>query len=88
MAYKKVVKYLFEVGGERWYAEKQPNGTIDISETRNNGQEDTHMEGVLELNEKGKWQWESEENTIRDYAGEKMAFNILKYINSNPLPND
>lgn len=58
-----------------------------VSETRFNGQEDTHM--VMDIIcVEGKWEWEDEHNNpFVEYHSKELADAILDYINKHGIPD-
>lgn len=88
MMYKKIVYYRFEVCGELIdITEIAEDGTVIVlEEVRKNGQEDTHMAGVLEKAESGVWVWEEGEDSFRDYGSDDLADGILEHINKHGAP--
>jgi hypothetical protein len=90
-AYQAYLVYLFEVDEIQyaitdWSAEKE---TLEIEETRKNGQEDTHSKATLVQSRDGdRSSYVFECGTIRDNEGEKHAANVLAYINANPFYED
>jgi len=95
MAYSRQVLYLFEVEGEQiaaCWTEEDGEDAIRVEETRKNGQEDTHMNGILVHDHKtGSWvwaeMWGSECESFSDYHSKGLADGIVNYINQHPLPS-
>jgi len=90
--YTKVTEYYFEAGGENLAVSTlhlQPNGekVLSIEETSKNGQEDTHMAGVLVMKPDSKqWEWEEGLEQFEMYSYSGIGDAILEYLNANPHP--
>ncbi len=86
VAYKKSVSYTFEVDGEQ-YAITDWNEdltTLEIEETRKNGQEDCHMKATVVWQGGGgfgRYAYESE--TISAYESAAHARDVLQYLNEH-----
>ena len=90
-AYQAYTVYLFEVDETQYAITDWTEGkeSLDIEETRKNGQEDTHCKATVVQSRDGDRSshiYESE--TISDYTSEKHAANVLAYINANPFHED
>ena len=87
IAYKKSVSYTFEVDGEQYAITDWDEDltTLEIEETRKNGQEDCHMKATVVWQGgacHGRFVYESE--TISDYESlSRHARNVLRYINEH-----
>ncbi|RTK97748.1 MAG: hypothetical protein EKK64_00605 [Neisseriaceae bacterium] len=86
--YKKEISWVFSVNGENWritdiQCDDILGFLVTIEETRNNGQEDVHMYGVLLY---PSFTWHAE--NISKYESEFMRDAILNYIRENDLPSD
>jgi hypothetical protein len=84
--YKKEISWVFTVNGDSWrisdiQSDKILGFTVTIEETRNNGQEDTHMYGILLY---PSYNWLSE--NISKYDSESMRDAIAEFIRENDLP--
>jgi hypothetical protein len=90
-AYQAYTVYLFEVD-ETQYAITdwtEGKGTLEIEETRKNGQEDTHCKAtVVQSRDGDRSSYIYEDETISDNEGEKHAAGVLAYINANPFYED
>ena len=90
-AYEAHLVYLFEVDEIQyaitdWSAGKE---TLEIEETRKNGQEDTHCKAtVVQSRDGDRSSYVYEDETISYSEGEKHAANVLAYINANPFYED
>ena len=90
-AYQAYTVYLFEVDGLQyaitdWTEDKD---SMDIEETRKNGQEDTHSKATLVQSRDGdRSSYVYEDETISDNEGKKHADRVLAYINANPFYED
>jgi hypothetical protein len=90
-AYQANTVYLFEVDGLQyaitdWTKDKD---SMDIEETRKNGQEDTHSKAtVVQSRDGDRSSYVYEDETISDNEGEKHATRVLAYINANPFYED
>lgn len=78
----------FEVCEEEFSVIRQDEDTLYIAETRKNGQEDSHMCGLLILSN-NKWIWESDfdREQFCTYGSEEIANAIPAYINAHPIPD-
>jgi hypothetical protein len=87
--YTRHISYRFEVLGEVIEIHSINGDEAIVSETRFNGQEDTHMVMPIER-VKGVWRWiddEDEFNRFVKYHGRQLAGAILKYINKYGVPD-
>jgi hypothetical protein len=90
-AYQAYTVYLFEVDETQyaitdWSAEKE---TLEIEETRKNGQEDTHCKAtVVQSRDGDRSSYVYQDETISDNEGEKHAARVLAYLNANPFYED
>jgi hypothetical protein len=84
--YTKVVAYHFEVQGESLAITNIGKDHIYIEDTRKNGQEDTHMFGVLLLTCGGTYIWEDEDNMFVRYHSKELANEIRRYVNKHGCP--
>ena len=82
------VTYEFEISDEIYSIETgDTDGTLFVEEARKNGQEDTHMQGVLVL-KGGVWGWDADDPQNFDtYGGDGLADEIAAYVNRNGAPN-
>jgi len=84
--YKKRVTYLFKAGPDVWEVIGYSDRTIEFQETRNNGQEDTHMSGSAEkIN--GKWvvdEWGRKQ--IEMYGRSSDVADIEAFFNEHGAP--
>ena len=85
IAYKKSVSYTFEVDGEQYAITDWDEDltTLEIEETRKNGQEDCHMKAtvVWQGGACGRFVYEGE--TISAYESEAHARDVLRYLNEH-----
>ena len=85
VAYKKSVSYTFEVDGEQYAITDWDEDltTLEIEETRKNGQEDCHMKAtvVWQGGASGRFVYEGE--TISAYESEAHARDVLRYLNEH-----
>ncbi len=90
-AYQAYTVYLFEVDEIQyaitdWSAGKE---TLEIEETRKNGQEDTHCKAtVVQSRDGDRSSYVYQDETISDNEGEKHAARVLAYLNANPFYED
>lgn len=90
--YTKRTEWAFEINDEGYAVHDiEQDGLIlraIVSETRNNGQEDTHQSAEIEWYG-GSWKyrftWGGESF---DFYGNVSASQILKFLNENPLPEE
>jgi hypothetical protein len=90
-AYQAYLVYLFEVDGIQYAITDWTEGkeSLDIEETRKNGQEDTHSKAtVVQSRDGDRSRYVYEDETISDNEGEKQAARVLAYINTNPFYED
>lgn len=86
--YTRHISYRFEVLGEVIEIHSINGDEAIVSETRFNGQEDTHMVMPIER-VKGIWRWQDDEdefNLFVMYHGRQLADAILEYINKHGGP--
>jgi hypothetical protein len=90
MTYTRRISYRFKVLGKEYEIYGINNDEAWVSETRFNGQEDTHM--VMPINRiDGAWAWEDDDeefNPFVIYGGKELADGILQYINTHGIPNE
>lgn len=86
-AYDRVVEYHFKVDGEVFSITDFGDDYVCVEEVRKNGQEDTHMSGVLVLDENRKFVWEDGYNMFIEYGWKRLADGIRKYINTHGIPD-
>jgi hypothetical protein len=90
-AYQAHLVYLFEVDETQYAITDWTEGkeTLEIEETRKNGQEDTHCKAtVVQSRDGDRSSYIYEDETISDYTSDKHAANVLAYINANPFYED
>jgi hypothetical protein len=90
-AYQAYTVYLFEVDETQYAITDWTKGkeTLEIEETRKNGQEDTHCKAtVVQSRDGDRSSYVYESETISDNEGEKHAARVLAYINANPFYED
>ena len=90
-AYQAHLVYLFEVDETQYAITDWTEGkeTLEIEETRKNGQEDTHCKAtVVQSRDGDRSSYVYESETISDNEGEKHAARVLAYINANPFYED
>ena len=83
------ISYTFEVLGETVKIYNIGTDRATVSETRFNGQEDTHQ--VMDIYyENGVWVWEDDDdddlNPFITYSSKKFSDAILEYINKHGVP--
>lgn len=80
------ISYLFDVLGETVKIYNIGTDRATVSETRFNGQEDTHQ--VMDIYyENGVWVWEDDDlNPFITYSSKKFSEAILGYINKHGVP--
>lgn len=84
--YEKRTVYEFEVADETWEVESWDFDHIEISETRKNGQEDTHCYVELVLKD-GKWvMLKHSREHLEQYRCSETADEIVRFIQENGLP--
>ena len=84
--YEKQIHYLFKVSDNIYAITEIGDNYICIEETRKNGQEDTHMYGMLQYIN-NKWVWSTTETgreQFDTYDGDPDG--ILEYIKKHGLP--
>jgi hypothetical protein len=86
VAYKKSVSYTFKVDGEQYAITDWDKDltTLEIEETRKNGQEDCHMKATVVWqggDTFGRYAYESE--TISAYESAAHARDVLRYLNEH-----
>ena len=91
--YLKHVEYRFEAEGQIIAAsvlEDSPDGYwLSVEDVRKNGQEDTHMSGVVVLSNDG-WRWDDNEGgslAFDTYGSDGIAQAIIDYLNEHPHPD-
>lgn len=84
--YKKHVEYSFEVDGEVILITDWDNDFVRVEEGRKNGQEDTHMSGVLVRTMANTFVWEEGEKMFARYASQGFADAVRGYINTHGIP--
>lgn len=84
--YKRVTHYHFEVGDHNLAIVDKSKDFLTIEEVDKNGQEDTHMIGVLVATEAGSFVWESGKNMFDEYGYEGLSDEIREYINTHGIP--
>jgi hypothetical protein len=90
-AYQAYLVYLFEVDETQYAITDWTIGkeSLEIEETRKNGQEDTHCKAtVVQSRDGDRSSYIYESETISDNEGEKHAARVLAYINANPFYED
>jgi hypothetical protein len=90
-AYQAYTVYLFEVDETQYAIIDWAEGkeSLDIEETRKNGQEDTHCRAsIVKLPDGDQWSYVYQYENISDYTSDKHAANVLAYINTNPFYED
>ena len=88
VTYQKRVQHDFEVDGEELSITSFNEKFACIEETRKNGQEDSHMQGVLAFVD-GSFVWDEDEGeNFSRYHSERLADGIVEYINKNGLPKE
>ena len=87
--YTRRVSYRFKVLGQVIEIYDIDDDSACVSETRFNGQEDTHMVMPI-VRIKGVWAWEDydEFNPFITYHGRELANGILQYINTHGIPSE
>ena len=88
--YKQVTQWEFEVECTRlaivdWRLDVDPK--VWIEELDKNGQEDTHMQGVLEYHD-GEWWWTEGREGFVMYESEALANAIPMFLKDNPFPEE
>lgn len=88
MQYQKIVYYRFEVCDTPIDITDiaEDGRQVVIEEVEKNGQEDTHMKGVLEKSESGHWKWVEGEHMFRDYGSDELADGIVEYLGTHGIP--
>jgi hypothetical protein len=88
--YTRRISYRFNVLGEEIEIYDINDDAACVSETRFNGQEDTHMVMPI-VRIKGVWAWEGDDkefNPFIMYHGRELANGILQYINTHGIPSE
>jgi len=88
--YTRRISYRFNVLGQEIEIYDINDDCACVSETRFNGQEDTHMVMPIErIN--GVWVWEDDNeefNPFVIYHSKELAKGILQYINTHGIPSE
>lgn len=84
--YTKVVQYHFEVEGELLAITDADKYYVRVKKIQNNGQEDTHMVGVLCVTMNNKFVWESGRHLFVEHGSESLADGIQKHLNTYGFP--
>jgi hypothetical protein len=88
--YTRRISYRFNVLGQEIEIYDINDDGAWVSETRFNGQEDTHMVMPIErIN--GAWVWEDDDeefNPFVKYHSKELAKGILRYINAHGIPSE
>ena len=85
-AYKKHIEYAFEVCGECVLITNKGPDFVRVEEGRKNGQEDTHMAGVLVKTMDDKFVWEEGEKMFVTYGSQQFADGIREYVTKHGIP--
>jgi len=88
--YTRRISYRFNVLGQEIEIYDINDDCACVSETRFNGQEDTHMVMPIELIN-GVWVWEDDDeelNPFVKYYSKQLAEDILQYINVHGIPSE
>lgn len=85
-AYKKRVEFDFEVLDETIAIVEVGNDYVCVEETRKNGQEDTHMSGVISISSCGAAYWDQGEASFAEYHSQELADAILAYVEKHGIP--
>jgi hypothetical protein len=85
-AYTKVVHYHFEVAGEMMSIADVGDDFVCVEEVAKNGQEDSHMVGVLEQSDDGLFAWSEGESMFVLYGSKELADGIRKHLNTHGVP--
>jgi len=85
-AYKRVVEYHFEVEDELIAITDIGKDHVCVEEVRKNGQEDTHMSGVLVATTDGRFVWEEGESMFVEYGSKRLADGIRSHLNTHGFP--
>lgn len=86
--YEESTTYQFHVGGEWFSAVGGDAESVEIEETRCNGQEDTHRRGYVVMLD-GAWQWCQAEggcDIFVRYGSQEQADEILQYVKDHGSP--
>lgn len=86
-SYTRVVEYHFEVEGELIAITDIGKDYVRVDEVRRNGQEDTHMTGVLARAMDGKFVWQEGKDLFVEYGSKELADGIVKHLNTHGAPN-
>lgn len=85
-AYTKVIHYHFEVAGEVMAITDVGDDFVCVEEVNKNGQEDSHMVGVLEQCVNGMFIWSEGESMFVRYGSKELADGIRKHLNTHGKP--
>lgn len=84
--YRRVTAYHFRVEGEEIAITQIGQDYVCVEEVSKNGQEDTHMAGVLVMTTDGQFVWEEGEEMFARYTDQSVADGIREYLNKHGLP--
>jgi len=84
--YEKRVTYLFDDG--KWEITEVGDNHVAIEETRKNGQEDTHINVIVERGDDGKWVMTEGRGMIEDYGWSHDIQAIESHLNEHGPPGD
>jgi hypothetical protein len=85
-AYKKVTSYHFDVCDEVIAITEVGQNFVVVEEARKNGQEDTHMVGVLVQLLDGSFLWDEGERSFVVNHSRALADGIRKYLDKHGIP--
>lgn len=86
-AYTKRVSWTFEVEDEVWEVTEVGPKYMCVSETRMNGQEDTHVSFVVALKD-GDWVIDEGREMIADYREEATVHALEAFFKTHGVPED
>lgn len=86
--YQKVVEYHFEVQDETIAITDIGNDFVCVEEVRKNGQEDSHMVGVLSRTADNTFEWKEGERMFVEYGSQELADGICAYLSLHGVPGD
>lgn len=86
--FKRVVEYHFEVNGEVICITDFEDAFVRVEKARKNGQEDTHMSGLLILNDANQYVWDEGESMFVEYHSQALADAIREHLNTYGPPTE
>lgn len=76
----------FKINGDTFYVTDYCSRTICVEEAEKNGQEDTHMSGVISVREDGQYVWVEGEHLFKTYGYRELPNQIVEYFKEWNFP--